>query len=703
MKVLALFLLLSRAFAQAQDASQAGGIAASASELGDASPVLTTTPASKLAEGSAAPEISATYEPLFNFDLAPYNVALEIVASALEKLADVMEPIDLPLPLVGPGYYLEVQVKSPKNAHGAPFSQINVVSIEGGFAQPMTEIDIILPGDSTAHQTILIPAASQNPSSDAESYPAEVLTSAASAPTPVPRPEPESFPTESVSGSLTESPMVSSKSHALSSSLELPPFLSSIGGLSEEPSVATMSPTELPNLTESEAPEELSENRSSGKSEESSEAPSEARTPSSSSGLPTPPQTSSAPTEISSSLEPPALIGIDESSVGSIGVSSSTSASISSAASASRGLFGNILGQLASNNVFSDQSSAIGAVGTPGHLQPTESVPVSSDASSAVLPTLAPLAPLGGPSSLASPSSADAMSGMGPPILGIRPSSSSAPSSESSLAIPPNTLSDAPSSPILGMSAESSILSSSSALATTGSSSRQGFSGGLFNIFGGLGASSGASVGQSLSIGFAASGLQSPGSAVSASVLASAPADLLTASSAAASLAPIPLDSSSLAISEPSPLTPSSADVGMAGMAPTSAPSADEPSLEPAASSISPPSDRTMESALLPFPPFGSFVSQAASVAGLRGSASTAIAASGAATATSEPEEWSDGGVKTIDIVSATDENQLESSVDAILHSVIDGYKTVSVPKAAVGFALIHPRRGVVITEKQVE
>ncbi|KAJ2825984.1 hypothetical protein GGI24_003021 [Coemansia furcata] len=85
-------------------------------------------------------------------------MALEIVADALEKLSDTMEPLDLPLPLVGPGYYLEVQVKSPKNAHGSvPFSQINAVTIEGGQVPPVTQVEIILPGESVAHETIMLP------------------------------------------------------------------------------------------------------------------------------------------------------------------------------------------------------------------------------------------------------------------------------------------------------------------------------------------------------------------------------------------------------------------------------------------------------------------------------------------------------------------------------------------------------------------
>ncbi|KAJ2645356.1 hypothetical protein GGH99_008292, partial [Coemansia sp. RSA 1285] len=53
----------------------------------------------------------------------------------------------------------------------------------------------------------------------------------------------------------------------------------------------------------------------------------------------------------------------------------------------------------------------------------------------------------------------------------------------------------------------------------------------------------------------------------------------------------------------------------------------------------------------------------------------------------------SEGVMETIDIVDASNRNVLESSIDAILHSVMGEYETESIPKAAVGFALIHPRR----------
>ncbi|KAJ2679111.1 hypothetical protein IWW39_006501, partial [Coemansia spiralis] len=160
MKVLALFLLLSAAVAKAQKDISSSDSPASAVEDSIASPSDTAIAFApqKSPQGAHPAEQSGSYEPLFNFDLEPYNMALEIVADALEKLSDTMEPLDLPLPLVGPGYYLEVQVKSPKNAHGSvPFSQINAVTVEGGQAPPVTQVEIILPGESVAHETFMLP------------------------------------------------------------------------------------------------------------------------------------------------------------------------------------------------------------------------------------------------------------------------------------------------------------------------------------------------------------------------------------------------------------------------------------------------------------------------------------------------------------------------------------------------------------------
>ncbi|KAJ1944163.1 hypothetical protein EC988_006056, partial [Linderina pennispora] len=194
MRISTAFLLLACSFVRAQDSSapsEADSISAAALE-------------------DPAPSPSAdSVEPLFDFDLAPYNVAFGIVAEALARLADTGEPLDIPLPLVGPGYYLEIMVRSPKNNGGVPFSQINAVSIEGGLGIPKTQIEIILPGDSTAHQTIMVPGPSEQDSdsegpASTDEVPAptdEVPTSTDEVPAPtdeIPPPE-ESTPAVSVS------------------------------------------------------------------------------------------------------------------------------------------------------------------------------------------------------------------------------------------------------------------------------------------------------------------------------------------------------------------------------------------------------------------------------------------------------------------------------------------------------------------------
>ncbi|KAJ2807748.1 hypothetical protein H4R20_001149 [Coemansia guatemalensis] len=203
MKVLSAFLFLSSALAQRNNnggndnvrlAEVADTPAVSVASLqASAGAAETAADMAATAEDSAQSNgAGASYTPLFDFDLAPYNVALDIVADALEKLADTMEPLDVPLPMVGPGYYLEVQVKSPKNHNGSPpVDQINSVSIEGGQAQPVTEIDIILPGNSAVHQTILVPVDGQEtPNAESPSDEPESLGDV-SVPVSIPDPEPE--------------------------------------------------------------------------------------------------------------------------------------------------------------------------------------------------------------------------------------------------------------------------------------------------------------------------------------------------------------------------------------------------------------------------------------------------------------------------------------------------------------------------------
>ncbi|KAJ1832676.1 hypothetical protein LPJ63_003347 [Coemansia sp. RSA 2711] len=203
MKVLSTFLFLSSALAQrntngAEDTPVAAAIAAAATENASTpAEMASISGAANIAAGTVPadnfqPNRPGSNVPLFDFNLAPYNVALDIVAEALEKLADTMEPLDVPLPLVGPGYYLEVQVKSPKNPHAQPpIGELNPVSIEGGQAPPVTEIDIILPGDTEIHQTIILPANGQGApvaeASSEEAMPSEEASAHASIPNPDPQ------------------------------------------------------------------------------------------------------------------------------------------------------------------------------------------------------------------------------------------------------------------------------------------------------------------------------------------------------------------------------------------------------------------------------------------------------------------------------------------------------------------------------------
>ncbi|KAJ2474558.1 hypothetical protein EV174_005588 [Coemansia sp. RSA 2320] len=158
-----------------------------------------------------------------------------------------------------------------------------------------------------------------------------------------------------------------------------------------------------------------------------------------------------------------------------------------------------------------------------------------------------------------------------------------------------------------------------------------------------------------------------------------APLDLLFASSTGSDM---PATSSAVAVGAESPLVTASVSAPALASAPAPA-SADE--------TADNDSSMTMASAPLPFPPFGGPQNQQQD--GLSSAASIAAASSSAPELAVLPAASSSDLVETIDIVSASNDNELESSIDAILHSVIEDYKTESIPKAAVGFALIHPRR----------
>ncbi|KAJ2477243.1 hypothetical protein IWW56_004455 [Coemansia sp. RSA 2131] len=286
MKILSAFLFLSSALAQRSNSNAEAATAASVASI-EYAPVSVPIASASGAPGAAAVDAAAgavpvdgtklsqsgSAAPLFDFDLAPYNVALDIVADALEKLAKTMEPLDVPLPLVGPGYYLEVQVKSPKNPQAqSPIGQINPVSIEGGQAPPVTEIDIILPGDSDVHQTIILPASGQSVPVVEESIDAAVPSASDSAPVSIPAQEPEEVSDEyvaSIVGATTADSvsMASSSGEGLDSassgSTLVPPLVagteSAAGPLfiDDEASLVEASPVSGSQLAQTISPEEL--------------------------------------------------------------------------------------------------------------------------------------------------------------------------------------------------------------------------------------------------------------------------------------------------------------------------------------------------------------------------------------------------------------------------------------------------------------
>ncbi|KAJ2409735.1 hypothetical protein J3F80_001087 [Coemansia sp. RSA 2526] len=287
MKVLSAFLFLSSALAQRSNSNAEAATAASVASI-EYAPVSVPIASASGAPGAvAAVDTAAGAVPvdgtklsqsgsaasLFDFDLAPYNVALDIVADALEKLAKTMEPLDVPLPLVGPGYYLEVQVKSSKNPQAqSPIGQINPVSIEGGQAPPVTEIDIILPGDSDVHQTIILPASGQSVSVVEESIDTAIPSASDSASVSIPPQEPEEVSDEYVASIIgataaESASMASSSGEVLDSasfgSTLVPPLVagteSAAGPLftDDETSLAEASPVSGSQLAQTISPEEL--------------------------------------------------------------------------------------------------------------------------------------------------------------------------------------------------------------------------------------------------------------------------------------------------------------------------------------------------------------------------------------------------------------------------------------------------------------
>ncbi|KAJ2473202.1 hypothetical protein GGI02_001032 [Coemansia sp. RSA 2322] len=548
-----------------------------------------------LSQIAPAAESAGSYEPLFNFDLEPYNMALEIVAEALEKLADTMEPLDLPLPLVGPGYYLEIQVKSLKNpGHGGvPFSQINAVNIEGGQAPPVTQIEIILPGESAAHETIRLPADSLSASALPITIPESTSSSAseAAAVSPV---TPASEPAQSVSDT-SAAIEVSAAPLPITTSELLPPVL--VGTESANAPLAEASASAA-NMISNAIGHLYNQGAFDGQASVSAV-------------LPIP-----GPSSVASEAASAAVAGTETALLVASDLSLAlppSSVDVATPSSAGTNELASVIGGTYESSVALQEQS----------LSLSLAVGISFSGSSAIVVPESAFMPTAAPSQ-------EGSAATGP--VGVIPT----------LSQPPPIMIDPPMlSPevVPSGSASSSELPLGSALAS-----------------------------DPLLLGSAEAG--------SSSV---APLDLLFASSTGSDM---PATSSAVAVGAESPLVTASVSAPALASAPAPA-SADE--------TADNDSSMTMASAPLPFPPFGGPQNQQQD--GLSSAASIAAASSSAPELAVLPAASSSDLVETIDIVSASNDNELESSIDAILHSVIEDYKTESIPKAAVGFALIHPRR----------
>ncbi|KAJ2058867.1 hypothetical protein GGI17_004760 [Coemansia sp. S146] len=670
MKVLALFLFLSAAVAQAQKDSSSSASPASNVEGSTASPsdtaVVFTPPKSSQEAHSAEP--SGSYEPLFNFDLEPYNMALEIVADALEKLSDTMEPLDLPLPLVGPGYYLEVQVKSPKNAHGSvPFSQINAVTIEGGQAPPVTQVEVILPGESVAHETFMLPvdsiSVSGTPTVASES---EIVS------LPITH---DVSPTESISTTEPETEVSIAPS-------------SSVASVPLSPTPASIEPTSIPL---------------SGAS-------------------------ASASNLINSAIEQLYSQGAFDGhasgflAVGTIGILHRSGASAAAPISISEEILSTEIPSLSDSSA--QPSSQVNSASSP---EPSAPLVTASDNEHT--------AEISSKPAVTDDSAEPASSSSSEPIISAAPiaTTNAALSATATAAISASASTSAldtafaPWSPYMSM--QSSSISSAEVTSFPGL-------GGLGSIFAGAYGSSVALQEQSLSIGISA-GVSFSGSI--AGLVSSASANALPTdsnfmpTSEGLSILPVSTQSDkpsadvvssmpSLPLSVPiitdspmvssEPLSIASPPSSMFPLDVAQAHSQQSPvSAGPLASSIEAglstapttvanasaqassgededvdEESMTMATAPLPFPPFGGPQHQ-------QEPSFSNDSANETAELAALPTASGGGLLETIDIISASNDNALESSIDAILHSVIQDYKTQSIPKAAVGFALIHPRR----------
>ncbi|KAJ2707771.1 hypothetical protein FB645_000545 [Coemansia sp. IMI 203386] len=606
-----------------------------ASALPPASAVAAVETQPSLTQDAPAANETGNYVPLFDFNLAPYNVALEIVAEALEKLADTMEPLDLPLPLIGPGYYLEVMVKAPKNPHmqsPPPFGQLNPVNIEGGQAPPVTEIDIILPGESEIHQTIILPAVGQSASSTSQEAINEEpvpLESGVSAPVPVVEPETAvteetaietETETEAISAPASASETMSSSSDEPDASDALPSFSSSFS--TSDADIDTVISIAGPAAASTEStPAPLSETPMSGESSAGS---------------------------------------IEQVIVGQFSNSGVFEGHLTGFLS-----FGNAVpssspvsseeDQIWSENMSADASQVVNTVvsifGMPGAMsQSTAGASAEESASATAEQSMPDMA----------------MSSVSEPL----PATGDIPD-------------------IIGGAYFSSDAAQQSSLATEYASEEGQLESETMS-------SEEMSLAESSEIEGEQSAIESPEEAGFASELDGLAA-LGPETSAAETAGSVNL------FSEPE-IEPESESESEQSIVETDIVSSDEgltlPGLESdfgfASEMPMDTAEMTMASVPLPYPPFGGPDQQQQQptmpdVSGaLTDAASPTADISESAASTSN---GSDDVIETINIVGAPNQNALESSIDAILHSVLEEYESESTPKAAVGFALIHARR----------
>ncbi|KAJ2654850.1 hypothetical protein IWW48_005854 [Coemansia sp. RSA 1200] len=606
MKILSLYLLVSTALAQSQTSSVAVSVASSVEA--DAS-IFQNNPSTQSGNSIEARPESNAYTPFFDFDMAPYNVAMDIVAEALEKLADTMEPLDLPLPLVGPGYYLEVMVKSSKSPHSPqqqqqsspspsplPLSQINGINIEGGEALPVTQIEIIFPGESIAQETFKLSSSDLAEFTVVESNDIQNTAGNISAPEPIPETGEETqlqsvIPAQESTGSLKASPTSDKYSSASNTadSITHP----GIGELVSDGSIAGQ-PTGHMSIEATGTSQGTEPSIISGSQLAQPVSPESIGPMSTVSGL------ESIPDGIPASAVENGISGDVESIIG-FGFGFGNTDSVSSGSDETSET---VMSQASGEIEMPEMSS--------GQTIPIAYSPIKPEKSAS-------------PEDHSSDSTNEDEEWGTDIIDGINGSVSSS-SNKGTL---DDTLFDATKT-------EENI-------STTKSSEEAG---------------------------------------PSSSYAYDGNTDFFIPSSA-----PILVGSSNVAAD----MNQAESRISQSEAARNTA-EPDESIIEEdsVASEAMDTFGITMASAPLPFPPFGDPHQQQQELPTAQSAEATLnMAVESAPTSFVESE----GVMETIDIVDASNRNVLESSIDAILHSVMDEYETESIPKAAVGFALIHPRR----------